>query len=203
MSGAFDWASLDGAFPWDRVQKLRDFLKPESRVLALSGADAALLSALGHPPEQVVLWDGQGTDKGPFDLAVGLFAPCIPEDALAALKSGGYLLAEQLAAGTAAETMAALCRTGGIPAAYCLENERERFLLAGYSVNYCDQAFAEVPFDGADALAAYIAGRAQVFGMTAGEAEKAAEELFAARAGRGYRDAEARFLLIVRKRKKP
>ncbi len=200
MNGAFDWAALDAAFPWDRTRKLLDFLKPESRVLALSEEDEALLRNAGCPAERIARPAGDAR-PGAFDLVTAFFAPYTVEDALGPLRVGGYFLTEQTAAGTGANTLAALGAAGGIPAPFCLENERERFLEAGCRVNYCDQFFAPLAFREAGALAAYIAGRRRVFGAAAKRPEDAARAVFAAREGRVFRDAEARFLLIVQKRR--
>lgn len=186
-------------FPWDREQKLRDFLKPQSRVLAFSEADAALVRQMGHPASlTAVLSPAEGERREGFDLAVAFFAPYTLETVRTSLRVGGYFLTEQPSSPSGAAIRGALGGEGALPDGFCLENERERFLAAGFSVNFCDQAFVPVRFGDENALSVYLRENARIFGTLSAEPERAAHALFSG--GQSPLDTEGRFLLIVRRR---
>ena len=196
---------MNRCFPWNRTQKLRDFLKPESRVLALSALDAAFLLELGHPAAQV--FRGEIGESEGFDLVTAFFAPYDRKEVYRLLKPGGYFLTEQLGGETAAQLFAALGISRILPEDFNLENESERFLQDGFTLNFRDQFFAPVDFAGAEDIQQYISETPEIFGALSGEDAGAlrrnAERLFAGHspAGSPIRDFEHRFILIARKRK--
>lgn len=197
---------MNRSFPWDRTQKLRDFLKPESRVLALSARDAAFLLELGHPAEQVFCGDSAGDGSG-FDLVTAFFTPYDRSEVHRMLKPGGYFLTEQTGAETAAQLLAALAVPRVFPADFNLENESEHFLESGFTLNFRDQFFAPLLFESAEAVLEYAAENPNVFGALSGGAAEVlrqkTERLFAGRSltGDPVRDFEHRFILIARKRR--
>lgn len=139
------------ALPWDFSGKVKDFLRPGTRLLFL-GAGEDLLP-LGRPPELTALagrepfcpylaplgvrtaaYDPAAGplpwEDGSFDLAVAWYAPYDPAHIRRVLRPGGFFLAQQIGGGE-----------GEAPPDYNLENQGPRLRGAGFRIMYQNQAY--------------------------------------------------------------
>lgn len=141
----------EGELPWDFAQKVRDFLKPHTRLLFLG--EGMRLLPFRHPPEQTAFagrepfcpylaplgirtepYDPEAGSlpfgDGEFDLAVAWYAPYDLAQIHRVLKAGGFFLTQQAGGGE-----------GLAPPDYNLENQLPRFRRAGFRVMYQNQAY--------------------------------------------------------------
>lgn len=145
--------------PWDFTAKVRDFLRPEVRLLDLNAGDGGYLLSLGHPLALTggVVWQGEDYRRclkrlgprgaavrfcenaarlpfgdGCFDVAINRQGPCPPEEIARVLARGGFLVTEQVGGMDA--------RRPGAPD-YNLENQGPKFRAAGFRVISGNQAY--------------------------------------------------------------
>lgn len=146
------------ALPWDFSAKVREFLKPRTRLLFLGEGEDLL--PLGRPPELTALAGGEPFcpylaplgvrtvpydpeagplpfEDGSFDLAVAWYAPYDLEELYRVLRPGGFFLTQQAGGGE-----------GLAPPDYNLENQGPRFRGAGFRVMYQNQAYPVEERDG-------------------------------------------------------
>lgn len=140
------------ALPWDFAGKVKEFLKPHTRLLFLGEGEALL--PFRHPPKLTTL-AGQGSfcpylaplgirtepydpgtgplpfGDGEFDLAVAWYAPYDLAQIHRVLKAGGFFLTQQVGG----------AESRGAPPDYNLENQLPRFRRAGFRVMYANQAY--------------------------------------------------------------
>ncbi|MCI8386734.1 MAG: class I SAM-dependent methyltransferase [Acutalibacter sp.] len=140
------------ALPWDFAGKVKEFLKPHTRLLFLGEGEALL--PFRHPPERTAFAGrepfcpylaplgirtepcGPGTGPlpfgdGEFDLAVAWYAPYDLAQIHRVLKAGGFFLTQQVGG----------AESRGAPPDYNLENQLPRFRRAGFRVMYANQAY--------------------------------------------------------------
>lgn len=151
--------------PWDFQQKLRDFLKPGVRLLALGMGPEELLD-LGHPLElvnaaagqqamqtpywrtlcraggQVKTWDSGVLpfESGSFQLVVDREVELPYEEAARVLRPGGFLIL-QLAGGRHCGNRDGLPGGRPVPPDFNLENQGPLLRAAGFRVTYQNQAY--------------------------------------------------------------
>lgn len=147
--------------PWDFTGKVRDFLRPNVRLLDLNAGDGGFLLSLGHPIGLVgaVLWQQKGYSRclkrlaplgavvrwcedpcrlpfadHSFDVAVSWHGVYDLNEVARVLAAGGFFITEQVGGMDAWQP--------GRPN-YNLENELPRFKAAGFRVMGCHQAYPE------------------------------------------------------------
>ena len=217
------------ALPWSYRRKIQDFLKPESRILDMDPGDGALLLSLRHPfgltsvsesrAEALRLCEKKLAPLGvtvrpcgpggalPYadascDLVLNGGAPYAADEVRRVLKPGGYFITEQ-AGGSDGLRLRRMLGGGSERPDFNLENEVQRFLRAGFSINFKDQCYGTGRFADTAALIRYAAARPQAFpGFSADGCAAQLEALEALCARLGYiPNTEHRFILIARKRK--
>ena len=137
-----------------------------------------------------------------FDLVLNGGAPYAADEVRRVLKPGGYFITEQ-AGGSDGLRLRRMLGGGSERPDFNLENEVQRFLRAGFSINFKDQCYGTGRFADTAALIRYAAARPQAFpGFSADGCAAQLEALEALCARLGYiPNTEHRFILIARKRK--
>lgn len=176
---------LEGPLPWDYRRKVRDFLKPDTKLLDLGTGGGELLLSLGHDPRLCSVTEGwapnlelcrrrlsplgvtvAGYDSeagGPmpfpdesFDLVLDRHESYDVAEVRRVLKPGGFFLTQQVG-GSNGKALARFLglERGPVPQDFNLENEVPKFRAAGFRMMARDQAYPVDRFTDVGALVWY------------------------------------------------
>ena len=216
--------------PWSYKQKVLDFLKPQSVILDMGTGDGTFLLSLRHPFAQTSVTESQQanfelcekklaplgitvrkSEKGKplpfadnsFDLVFNHHDFYDISEVRRVLKPGGYFITQQVGGSNDLRLRALLGNHKTENPNFNLENELPRFKNAGFTVNFCDQAYVTDKFFDVGALVRYAKALPQAFGnFTVKSCLPQLDALDALCEKQGdIPSVQHRFMLIVRSRK--
>lgn len=172
--------SEDTDFPWDYRQEIKQYLKPDMKLLDIDTGGGEFLLSLGHPnkntaatenyPPNVRLCretllslgidfqaaDGNGAlpyEDGSFDMVIDRHGDFNPTEIYRVLKSGGIFVMQQVGAENDRELVKLLC--GELPLPFPNQYAHiaaEQFRSAGFSILRQEECFRPIRFYDVGAL---------------------------------------------------
>ena len=172
--------SEDTDFPWDYRQEIKQYLKPDMKLLDIDTGGGEFLLSLGHPnkntaatenyPPNVRLCretllplgidfqaaDGNGTlpyEDGSFDMVIDRHGDFNPAEIYRVLKAGGVFIMQQVGAENERELVELLC--GDLPLPFpeqYADQAALAFRSAGFSILRQEECFRPIRFYDVGAL---------------------------------------------------
>lgn len=221
---------VEAPLPWDYKQKVLDFLKPQSVILDMGTGGGEFLLSLRHPFLQTSVTESwqpnfelcekklaplgitvrkTEEDKplpfadNSFDLVLNRHDSYDVNEVRRVLKPGGYFITQQVGGSNNLRLRALLGNNKTAMPSFNLENELLRFKTAGFTVNFCDQAYVTDHYLDVGALVWYAKVLPWEFGnFTVENCLPQLDALDALCEKQGYiPSVQHRFMLIVRNRK--
>ena len=220
----------EAPLPWDYKQKVLDFLKPQSVILDMGTGGGEFLLSLRHPFSQTSVTESwqpnfelcekklaplgitvrkTEEDKplpfadNSFDLVLNRHDSYDVNEVRRVLKPGGYFITQQVGGSNNLRLRALLGNNKTAMPSFNLEDELLRFKNAGFTVNFCDQAYVTDHYLDVGALVWYAKVLPWEFGnFTVESCLPQLDALDALCEKQGYiPSVQHRFMLIVRNRK--
>ena len=226
IAGRMEAAKL----PWDYKRKVLDFLKPQSAILDMDTGGGEFLLSLRHPFAQTSVTEGwqpnfelcekklaplgitvRKSEKNEplpfadssFDLVLNRHGSYEIEEIRRVLKPGGYFITQQVGGSNNQYLRKLLGGNESSAPDFNLENELVKFKKAGFTVNFCDQAYVTDRYFDVGALVWYAKILPWEFGNFSVESclpQLDALDVLCEK--QGYiPSVQHRFMLIVRNRK--
>ncbi|WP_099203760.1 class I SAM-dependent methyltransferase [Scatolibacter rhodanostii] len=184
----WDFSHLEGRYaegkpPWDYREKVKAFLKPQTRLLDMDTGAGEFLLSLRHPyaltsvtesyppnvelcqkrltPLGITVAAVEGTAKLPFeessfDVVINRHGSYDIKELKRILKPNGFFITQQVGSSNNRELSSYLC-PDFMPTSFThnLENESKRFADAGFRLMYQNQSYQKTVFTEVGALCYY------------------------------------------------
>ena len=182
----WDFSHIDGRYaeqddlPWDYRAVIRQYLRPEMKIMDIDTGGGEFLLSLNHPHENTAAMEnfppnvelckevllplgidfrpGDGKEKlpfedGSFDMVINRHGDFNAEEIFRVLKPGGLFITQQVGADNDRELVKLLC--GDLPPAFPEQHlaiTEEKFRRAGFSILRGQEAFVPIRFYDVGAL---------------------------------------------------
>ena len=190
---------------WSWREKVRDFLKPDSRLLDLTPDGERFLRSLSHPAA-LCAEVRQGKElpfsENSFDLILNDGGEYDLPEIYRVLKSGGFFLTQQVGGEHCSAFRKRFFPKGvDIKQDFNLENELPKFTEMGFRIMYRNQAYPVYRFSDTEQVWEYLSEQSVQFPDLSEKAAGIREQVEKAIAAGGFLELEEhRFIIIAKKR---